>query len=258
MKYSLVFFLIIVSFSINVTAQEKKKQWDVDEISEISVFLFCQLNDSTVVTGTGTIIYHESRYFLITASHVAKNMDNKSNIVFHTENDKPLIKQLKNLSLDSKILWKTHNVADISLIELKLPEDSLLKNKYVSLAFPITQISSGKNLPSRDADITFFGYPILDLNLEHFSALSFKAYLSSGLISQLRADNKKKCTLFYLDAPSIQGCSGSGVFYGIEKPIYVGGKITYLIGIVHGTYSDNTGGKLTAVTPSYYIFDLFK
>jgi hypothetical protein len=58
--------------------------------------------------------------------------------------------------------------------------------------------------------------------------------------------------------PSIEGCSGSGVYFSVKKAFYMGAKTTLMIGIVHGTQGDSTGGKLAAVTPSYYIFDLFK
>ena len=36
----------------------------------------------------------------------------------------------------------------------------------------------------------------------------------------------------------------------------VNGNGTMVYGILHGTISDQTGGKLAAVTPSYYLFDL--
>lgn len=96
------------------------------------------------------------------------------------------------------------------------------------------------------------------MEMEHFSPLIFTGYLSSGLITQQRADTKTKCNLFYLNVPSIEGCSGSGVYFSVKKAIYMAGKATLMIGIVHGTQSDSTGGKLAVITPSYYILDLFK
>lgn len=33
---------------------------------------------------------------------------------------------------------------------------------------------------------------------------------------------------------------------------------TRCYGIMHGTISDDTGGKLAAVTPAYYLSDLIK
>ena len=40
--------------------------------------------------------------------------------------------------------------------------------------------------------------------------------------------------------------------------MYFGGNVTILIGVVHGTATDNTGGKLATITPSYYVWDLLK
>jgi hypothetical protein len=185
-------------------------------------------------------------------------MDSQSQVVFSVGNDKPFIKDLKQLTLNKNIIWNTHDVADISLIELRIPEDTILKNRYIKLAFPINQIYFGKDLPSRSADITFFGYPLIDLKMEHFSALTFTAYICSGLITQYRGDIKIKSTFFYLNSPSIQGCSGSGVFFSVLKDMYLGGDTTLLIGIMHGTYSDNTGGKIAAITPAFYILDLIQ
>lgn len=78
------------------------------------------------------------------------------------------------------------------------------------------------------------------------------------LITQKGYDTKTKSNFFYLNVPSIEGCSGSGVFFSVKKAIYMAGKATLMIGVVHGTQGDSTGGKLAAVTPSYYVLDLFK
>ncbi len=253
--YLLLTFLLLCNSSFG---QGSKTLWNETEIGEVSILLYRKINDTIATTGTGTIIYHGERYFLITASHVAKDMDDSTQVVFRIDNDKPFKKTLKEMILSDQVSWKIHPEADIAIIELKLPNDAVLKKRFETLAFPINQIYNGRELPSRSADITFLGFPVIDLDLVHFSALLFNANISSGLITQERGDNKQKCTFYYLDTPSIQGCSGSGVFVSVEKDVYVGGDKTIMIGIMHGTYSDNTGGKIAAVTPSYYIFDLFK
>lgn len=257
-KIAQAILIIVFICSLSSYGQEVKTLWNETEIGDASVLLYRQLNDSIASTGTATIIYHGNRYFLLTATHVAKDMDDLSQIVFHVENDRPLKRNLKDHTLISKVKWTEHNDADIAILELKLPTDITLKKRFESLSFPINQIFSGKELPSRSADITFLGFPVIDLDLVHFSALVFSANVCSGLITQKRGDNKKKSTFFYLDTPSIQGCSGSGVYFSVKKDVYVGGDKTILIGVMHGTYSDNTGGKIAAITPSYYIFDLLK
>jgi hypothetical protein len=160
---------------------------------------------------------------------------------------------------DSTVSWTHHEIADVAITELKIPNDSILVSRFYDLAFPISLIYPKRELPSREANIQYFGYPIIDSKLEYFSPLSFETYLSSGFITTKRADTKTDCTFFYLDSPSIQGCSGSGVYVGVQKKgVSVGPSKTILFGIIHGTYSDNTGGKLAMVTPSYYVFDLLK
>jgi hypothetical protein len=253
--------VVVICFSncLSYGQSVQKNLWNETEIGDISVLLYRQINKSEGKTGTATIIYDNNRYYLLTAAHVAQEMDILSQVIFHGKNDKPLIKTLIELSLEPTIKWKTHKEADIAIIEIKLPTDNILKERFESLAFPLSQIYKGKELPSHSSDIAFLGYPILDLDLVYFSPLIFKANICSGLITQNRSDTKTKCTFFYLDKPSIQGCSGSGVYFSISKEISLGmGDKTLLIGIMHGTSGDNTGGKLAMITPSYYIFDLLK
>ncbi len=40
--------------------------------------------------------------------------------------------------------------------------------------------------------------------------------------------------------------------------MFFGGNVTVLIGVIHGTASDDSGGKLAQITPAFYIWDLFK
>jgi hypothetical protein len=77
-----------------------------------------------------------------------------------------------------------------------------------------------------------------------------------------RADNKKPSTFFALENPSIGGYSGCPIF---DTGIRVMGPMTTMDGsglrchgVMHGTISDETGGKLALVTPSYYLHDLIK
>lgn len=238
--------------------QEKKVQWNETEVADMSALLYKQKTISSASTGTCTTIKHKEKYYLVTAAHVAKNMDSLSQIIFRIQNDKPYKVDLTKISSTSGINWVFHKEADIAILELKMPDDEFIKNRIQNNHFPSSQIYNRKDLPSRDADITFYGFPVIDLDLTHFSSLSFNAKICSGLLTQLRGDNKQKSTFFYLNIPSIQGCSGSGVYYSVKKSMFLGGKQTVFIGVMHGTYSDNTGGKLSAITPSYYLWDILK
>lgn len=257
----LLFFLLLFSncFSYSQsTTKVRDSLWTVEDISNITIYLK-QKKLSGSIGGTGTIIKRQNRYFLLTANHVAKEMNDNPQIIFRVNNDEPASIDLIKLTPHNKLIWISHNEADISIIEL-LPINNDVKTRLESWSFDSKNIFDEKKTIPRDADVTFFGYPILDLDIElkHFSALSFTAYLASGFITTKRYDTKTPCTFYYLDQPSMQGCSGGGVFCCVKKAFYmdVGLKKTLLIGVVHGTANDISGGKLAAITPSFYILEL--
>lgn len=247
--------IILITINLLISAQRKESLWTQDEISNATVLLYQQTSDTTSKIGTGTIVYSNERYFLLTASHIAIILQNTSKIVFQLENNKPAIIDLHMLVKRPVFDWHHHPVADISLLEI-FPNNDIIKKLLKDYSFPFKQIASFKKLPAKEADLTFLGYPMLDLDMEYFSPLVFNGNLASGLITQKRYDTNTKSSFFYLNVPSIEGCSGSGVYFSVKKGFYYGGKLTVLIGVVHGTKTDNTGGKLAAITPSYYIKDL--
>ena len=253
----LFIFIAIVGLISPVAAQTKDPLWDQDRISNATVLLYQQLDNTSASIGSGTIVIRNDRFYILTASHVAKNLKNNAKVIFRLKGDKPGVFDLQSLIKDAPPKWEHHPTADIAAIKLGTKSNST-KTILEDYSFPFELIHRGKELPKHDVDLTFLGYPVVDLEMEHFSPLIFTAYLSSGLITQLRADTKTKCNFFYLNVPSIEGCSGSGVYFSIKKALFMAGKSTLMIGIVHGTQGDSTGGKLAAVTPSYYIFDLFK
>lgn len=64
---------------------------------------------------------------------------------------------------------------------------------------------------------------------------------------------------FCLENPSVGGYSGGPVFdMGYEKMgcATATKEKTLLHGIVHGTMSDETGGKIALITPMFYLKDL--
>lgn len=250
-------FVIIGVLFMNqspIYSQDKNKKWDLNQLMDTCVMLYQPQGTNEGKVGTGTVIKHEDRYFLLTASHISEFLKDNSVIGFHFPGDKLEKYLLKDLMKNDTLDWKHHKEADIALAELESSNPGI--KKYISEhSFPISQILGTKGMGSMEEELKYFGFPLIDLKGEHFSPLVFSANRSSGLLTQPRGDNKVMCNFFYLNSPSIQGCSGSGVFYGVKKTISFGDK-TMLIGIIHGTFKDDTGGKMAAVTPSYYINDI--
>lgn len=239
-------------FCYTVYAQNKDPIWDQDQVADATVLLIQGRGGASA-----TIVVKDTSYYLLTASHVAKELKDSSKVVFRLKGDKPGIYDLLPLTKAKSMAWKHHPVADVAMLELDIG-NAPIKTIIQERAFPAEFVYSGKELPKRDVDLTFLGYPVVDMEMEHFSPLLFTAYLSSGLITQQRYDTGTKCNFFFLNVPGIEGCSGSGVFFSVKKAMFMAGKATLMIGIMHGTKGDNTGGKLAAVTPSYYAAELLK
>jgi len=218
-----VFFILFLLSGGMVSprgAQAKDPLWDLDQVSNATVLLYQQITNSSARIGSGTIIARSGRYYILTASHVAKELQNNAKVVFRLKGDKPGIFDLQLIAKDKPPKWEHHSIADIAITELDAKSSSI-KTIFQNCAFPFELIHSGKELPKHDVDLTFLGYPIVDMQMEHFSPLTFTGYLSSGLITQLRYDTKTKCNFFYLNVPSIEGCSGSGVFFSVKKAFYI-------------------------------------
>lgn len=222
-----------------------------------------QLASDKIHTGTGTFVSNGAKLFLLTADHVAKEMKEDCQLILRGDNDSPLtlrIQQICKLTLDNRIPWISHPTADVALLELVIEKDllsSIFQNRFLS----VDNIYREKVVVSRDLQLTMIGFPLGLGAVGHFSPFTFRTYVSSGLITLPRFDNKKQSDFFVLENPGMGGYSGGPIF---DLSVYKHGAMTttgsgtFLRGIMHGTISDQTGGKLSAVTPSYYIFDLLK
>lgn len=251
-----IFFSFVLSFlSLQLLAQKPDSLYDINRLSNLTVMLYQPLTNEL---GTGTIIKHINKFYLLTANHVANQMHAGAKIVFRVGNDLPAFVDLAKFNKGHPIKWVNHQIADLSITEL-IPFNDDIKNRLNSTCFFSELIFSQHVYPPRDFTYVYLGFPVIDLNLKHFSPLFFSSNPASGLITQSRKDNGNKCDFYYLDRPGLQGCSGSGVYISVKTGgMYFGMNKTVLVGVIHGTEGDNTGGKLAIVTPSYYIWDLLK
>ena len=260
MKLIHTIFLVIITLSLNSqTMEEKRKILDAEALSNVVVNLR-HVSDSGVKIGTGILVVNErNNLFIVTAAHVAKFIDKNDYLILSGANDKPIIIYLKDLISTSKLNWKYHDVADLAVLELspKPEKYNYLKGKFLDLFY----FETSKNAIKRNVQLTTIGFPLGLGAQEHFSPLTFRTFASSGLITMNRFDTKTPQTFIILENPSVGGYSGGPVFdlqLFDEGYIKTTGKGTRCIGFIHGTLFDDTGGKLAAVTPAYYLFDLIK
>lgn len=219
----------------------------IDSIGRISV-------------GTGVFVFApagENKFcgWIVTASHVAKTTDEKTNIVVATKDGRSQTIPLKKLG-DIRN-WRHHSVADISAFMIQITDDNChwLQGRFL----PLDHINTEKKVVSRDYELTAIGFPH-GLGTEgSFSPFTFRSYASSGFVTLQRADTHTLSEFFCLENPSVGGYSGCPVFdlgYSTNGVMTITKEKTICHGIMHGTMSDNTGGKIAMVTPTFYLLDI--
>lgn len=209
---------------------------------------------STQVVGTGCFVEKGKVPYLVTAEHVSMSTLSNSVIVFGESDSTNHIVTLSDII---KGTWMVHPRADLSVIQLDLQK---LDSRFNERFFPFSQVLHNSDVISRDRELTTVGFPVgLGTSLtgsSKFSPLTFRSYASSSYMSLPRADKKIVSDFFCLENPAMGGYSGGPIFdlgylnTPVMKQSY--GETT-LLGFVHGTYSDETGGKKALVTPSYYL-----
>ena len=206
--------------------------------------------------GTGIFIIKDDKDpFILTATHVAIDCDASTSVVI---SDASSNGQSFNLGLfNTALTWKHHPVADISVLRVE-PEQSLVSH-LAGRFFPAEQLNSTTTPPSRDAYLTAVGFPHGLGAIGRFSPFTFRSHASSSMVTLARFDTGDPCDFFTLENPAVGGYSGGPVLdlgYIIVGAMTTNTGPTVCHGIMHGTISDDTGGKIAAVTPCSYVSDL--
>ncbi len=229
------------------------------QLTKDSVFtIVCNIrtpqDDGSEVIGTGIFIEKDNKAYLITADHVSKKTNSNSYIIYCDKNNTPFKRKL--VKLNSSLSWISHSIEDISILELDVLNNMDLLSER---CFPYDQIEDDISKISRDDELTSVGFPNGLGAVGKFSPFTFRSYASSSEISFTRFDIPKIANFICLENPSVGGYSGGPILdLGI---MHVGVMTsstgpTRLIGIMHGTMIDNTGGKIAVFSPAKYIKDL--
>jgi S1-C subfamily serine protease len=203
--------------------------------------------------GTAIFIEKNNEPYLLTASHVIKNINDQTYVVLSDTNGIPT-KVMLNVLLGGAT-FTIHNQADLA--KAKIVITSTNAQYLQGRCFPFNQIDISNNSVSKDVELTTIGFPLgLGAVGVKFSPLSYRTYAASPVITLPRFDNQVKCDFIILELPSIGGYSGGPMFdlgYMISGMMTQTKEKTILHGLVHGTISDPTGGKLAAITPCKYL-----
>lgn len=254
-----IFIIMLVIAVAKINAQEKGNLILTAEQLTITVLnLRKEINIDKQITGTGSFIAKGDELYIVTASHVSKSMDNSAYVIIQGKNNLPV--KIELIKLANPIKWIDHPEADLSI--LKLNPEKLILEMYLQERFiPFSMIDMSINAIPRNIQLTMIGFP-LGLGIKGlFSPLTYRTFPSSDLITLNRFDNYKPQTFIILENPSIGGYSGGPVYdlsiieSGVMK---LTGNGTKLHGFIHGTISDETGSKLSAITPAFYLGDLIR
>jgi hypothetical protein len=174
------------------------------------------------------------------------------------DNGNPLHFKLSSITgQQQKLRWFHHPIADVSVYPLPtmtIEGVEALRERSV----PAGLLESGTNVPSRDIYVIALGFP-LGLGAEgQFIPFSRETKAASGMLS----DDKGQ--FFLLQDPSVSGYSGGPLIQTgnprvVATPegapaIASGGAHCW--GFVSGTYGDETGGKMSRITPAFYVNQL--
>lgn len=204
-------------------------------------------------TGTAFIVRHNGKDYLVTAKHVVDCLLRSFQVTMNLPSGESIrvsSRFLESLKVISGAKWFFHPSADIAIHPLAYHKKVDHVN-FISENCP----KKNKKLPLL-SKVYVLGFP---------QGLGIGEVLSP-LAKAVRIAGQPDHNFIFLDQALCQGYSGAPVFYiedllskirFLGKQMPVGEKIQ-LIGLVKGTISDNTGGKISAVVPISYLWDIFQ
>lgn len=231
-----------------------------DEAFKAVCELVTPVDGNKVDVGTGMFVSSpagdgKAYVWIVTASHVAKGTNQNTRIVIATADGKAQWLPLSLFGL--QYYWRHHPVADVSAFQIHITpaNEPFLSDRF----FPYDHLNLEHTPVSRDYELTSFGFPQGLGTDGSFSPFTFRSFAASGFVTLPRADTKTNCEFFCLENPSMGGYSGCPVFdlgYSTNGIVTTTKEKTWCHGIMHGTMSDNTGGKIAMVTPAFYLKDI--
>jgi trypsin-like peptidase len=217
------------------------------------------------IVGTGFFLHTDGKLlYLVTASHVSRVLSVASSVTIAATNGGPFTFPIKDLVPGATgLAWVVHPHADIAVLRIN-PARDFIQSHLMGHFMPTSWLEGAKEAPLRTITLTVLGFPLgLGVSQEHFSPVSRETKAASGLVELRWGDNRTTSIFFITQDPSVGGFSGAPVFdtrlpHATENTglaIEVG-RDPRIVGLVHGTLPDDTGGKLGAIVPSFLILEV--
>lgn len=256
-QIALISFALII-FVSPVNAQIMPERVSAEDLGKTVVYLQSG--------GTGFLLGHNNRIYIVTAKHVAEHSFIDGQVVMNTlEGNSVTISFAKIRGKMEGAKWFFHSNADVAIHPIDIqpnvahifyPSDAMPKGLKVSLL----------------SSVYILGFPKEQGVNEHLSPIAKKARVASEPINVKYGERDpeevrrflRNVKLILLDEALSQGYSGAPVFCIMDvmtsntRPSFKVGERFMLCGIQSLAISDKTGGKLSVVVPTNYIWDVLQ
>lgn len=205
--------------------------------------------------GSCFLIKAKDKLFLVTASHVAKEINIEGYIFINDPITRyPYRINIKDLNYLNN--WLFHPYSDVAImavnnltINCKDNDENEKALLIEELAFEVEVDKYETNEEVNINDILFmYGCPEV---ISNFPLIPFIVECKIVVETWKKPYNGIYFECFLLDHPSVQGFSGGPVLKFYDDTFSI-------VGIIHGNHVDNTGGKFAIIIPIKYIIELIK
>ncbi len=206
--------------------------------------------------GTGFLVSHNNKIYLVTAAHVAKLITKQAEIYWNAGSGEMIHFSFEFIQEQLPgAKWFFHPSTDLAIHPFGFTEKS--KHKSIPEDLFITR----DDHLSIGTEIYIFGFPLQLGVTDNLSPLSKKTETASSFTSISNMYLSPDLLFILLDQGLAQGYSGAPVFTSPDiqlKGDTMSKPKVKLIGVQSSTMSDQTGGKISLVIPIFYLEDIFK
>lgn len=204
--------------------------------------------------GTGFLVATRATAFLVTAGHVAREMDREARLSFGSPKGRRASLPLSDLLAPGarKAVWTYQRYADVAVLCIPRPPIQLLGH-----FLPADLLDAGRAAPAGSLELTVIGFALGLISEKDFTPLAKRSHAASPILRFGGEGIGDPIDLFLLDQPSMGGYSGAPVFAAAQVQLADAGQVTVVpprcVGLLSRTIADESSGQFAAVVPSIAI-----
>ena len=204
--------------------------------------------------GTGFLVATRTAAFLVTAGHVAREMDRAARLSYGTPTGQRVSLRLAELlSLGAgQVVWTYQRYADVAVTCIRKPPVQLHRR-----FLPGHLLVAENSAPAGTLELTVIGFALGLTSEKHFAPLAKRSHAASQILRFCGEDIGDPADFFLLDQPAMGGYSGAPVFVAPQVQLADSGQVTVVaprcVGLMSRTIADESGGQFAAVVPSSAI-----